>query len=76
MVAENVNKDSINCVGLTNGSGSIFNEIKNLGFGFNVRYEEFTDMESLSEDLRSRTAIENADVIVVKGLSSDDKVRF
>ncbi|CAD0204513.1 unnamed protein product [Chrysodeixis includens] len=75
LVAENVNKDSINCVGLTTGNGSVFNEVKNMGsdvFGINVRYEEFT--LTCSDDLRTRTAIENADLVTVKGLSNDNNV--
>lgn len=78
-MAENINKDSIKVVGITNNhlKGSVFEEMKNIGAtvnGVNISYEEL-NLADLNSTKNSGHAIKNADVAIVRNLSTDDEVR-
>ncbi|KAJ8711407.1 hypothetical protein PYW07_008649 [Mythimna separata] len=78
MVAENVNKDSISVVGITNDQmeGSVFEEMKKIGssvYGVNISYEEFS-LRDLATTKNSGSAIKKADLTIVRNLSTDDNM--
>ncbi|KAJ8713069.1 hypothetical protein PYW08_008373 [Mythimna loreyi] len=73
-VAENINKENINVVGLVTTKGYIFTEInkviKNI-FGLNVKYEEISRETALK---KARNFLKDVDLVLVQNLSIDDNI--
>ncbi|KAJ8713073.1 hypothetical protein PYW08_008377 [Mythimna loreyi] len=74
-VAENVNKSTINVIGLVNPTkGAIFLEINNVAkniFGLNVKYEELSRESALK---KQKNFLKSFDLVLVQNLSADDEI--
>ncbi|KAJ8711408.1 hypothetical protein PYW07_008650 [Mythimna separata] len=73
-VAENVNKENINVIGLVNTKGDIFTEINNVTrniLGLNVKYEEVSRESALK---KQNNFLKGVDLVLVQNLSTDDDI--
>ncbi|XP_075983866.1 fatty acid synthase-like [Anticarsia gemmatalis] len=75
IVAENINKQVLKIVGITNCSteGSVFDLIKNIdtnAFGVNIQYEQVNQQSSM----KNRDLINEADAVLINNLSTDEHV--
>ncbi|PZC83614.1 hypothetical protein B5X24_HaOG207597 [Helicoverpa armigera] len=76
IVTENINKDSIKVMGVTNNRSrsAVFEEIKNVGSNVNgvtIDYEE-CDLEDFSSAKNNGCSLKKADVVILRNLSIDD----
>ncbi|KAF9795717.1 hypothetical protein SFRURICE_018845, partial [Spodoptera frugiperda] len=78
IVAENMNKSSIKVIGINNTHiGSVFDEMKKIGsyvHGIKFIYEEVNELDLNSSINRIGTILKNADVAIVRNLSTNENM--